>query len=64
MININYTSLVSKIWGPGHPVLNNTFEPEENIDTKRQKSTFVLSHPILLQTWEDVRIAIINEMSI
>jgi len=31
------------------PVLNNTFEPEENVDTKRQKSTFVLSHPTLLR---------------
>lgn len=30
------------------PVLNNTFEQEENIDTKRQKSTFVPSHPTLL----------------
>ena len=31
------------------PILNNTFEPVENIDTKRQKSTFVPSHPILLR---------------
>ncbi len=31
------------------PVLNNTFEPEEYVDTKRQKSTFVPSHPILLR---------------
>lgn len=31
------------------PILNNSFEPEENIDTKRQESTFVLSQPTLLR---------------
>lgn len=31
------------------PVLNNTFEPEENIDTKGKESTFVLPHPTLLR---------------
>ncbi|MFZ2038849.1 MAG: recombinase family protein [Minisyncoccia bacterium] len=31
------------------PVLNDTFEPEKNVANKRQKSTFVLSHPTLLR---------------
>ena len=30
------------------PVLNTTFEPEDNGSTKRQKSDFSLSHPTLL----------------
>ncbi|MCX6713862.1 MAG: hypothetical protein NTV48_02040, partial [Candidatus Vogelbacteria bacterium] len=31
------------------PELNNTFEPLKNVDTKRLKSTFVPSHPVLLR---------------
>jgi hypothetical protein len=31
------------------PLLNNTFEPIENLGIKRQKSTFVLSHPAWLR---------------
>ncbi len=31
------------------PVLNSTFEPAENVDTKGQKSPFELSHPVLLR---------------
>ena len=46
------------------PILNSTFEPEENVDSKRQKSTFVLSHPTLLRTWDDVRTEILERNKI
>jgi DNA invertase Pin-like site-specific DNA recombinase len=48
-IRPNYT-LAFEFLTKWSPILNDTFEPEKNVDNKGQKSTFVLSHPVLLRS--------------
>lgn len=42
------------------PIVNNTFEPSLYGSNKGKESTFVLSNPVLLRMWDEVRNAIIN----
>ena len=40
------------------PRVNDTFEPIENGSTEPFSEEITLAHPVLLRTWEDVRLGI------